>query len=341
MQLTKPPAFKPGDRAYIISPSAGIMPYAPDRVVRAQKNLEELGYEVIIAPHADKNSGHISASITDRIADIHMAFRDPLCSLILCSIGGNHSNQLLQGLDYALIRDNPKVFCGYSDITVLHLALWAKAGLQTFYGPTFLNQFGEFPKPLSYTLNHFRQTIMQLEPDIDVTPSTSYTDEILDWFQGLDASRSRNLLANTGLEIWKAGTASGTAVPFTIPSINHIIGTDYMPIVQNPILFIDIPEGNSMNEGLSVGEFDAWFSDLKLNGLLQQSQAIVIGRAYKYDPAMVVKLKALVTERCSEFAIPIIYGLDFGHTDPMLCIPYAADTVIDTASSDCLKLTLN
>ena len=308
------------------------MPFAPNRVERAKKHLEELGYKVIVGKSAALNNGYVSASINERVKDVHDAFRDKSCSLVLCSIGGNHSNQLLDKLDYGLIRNNPKSFCGYSDITVLHLAFLAKSGLATFYGPTFLNQFGEYPEVLDFTVNHFKRTVMQ-QKNIDVEQtSEKYTDEILDWFANNDSKRPRKLSTNPPLKIWKHGKAEGKALPFTIPSINHVINTEYMPNPEEPILFIDIPEGASMNEGLSIGEFDSWFSDIVRSGLVGKAHGIVIGRAYKYSPDMIAELELVIKERCSLFNIPIIYGLDIGHTDPMLSIKYNSKVTIDTKS---------
>lgn len=322
--------FKQGDTVHIISPSAGLMPFIQERVKRAQTHLESLGYRVVTGKSAAKNDGYVSASIEDRVADIQDAFLDPNCSLILCSIGGNHSNQLLDKINYDLIRNNPKAFCGYSDITVLHLAILAKTGLQTYYGPTFLNQFGEFPEVLPFTLNSFKHVVMQTADERPAPRSEVFTDEILDWFSGLDGERPRIFTSNAGPTAWKEGSATGSALPFTIPSINHVINTDYMPEVESPILMIDIPEGASMHNGLSVGEFDSWFSDLINAGLVGHAAGIAIGRAYKYTPEMITELQKVVLSHCRDLDIPIVYGLDFGHTDPMMSIQYLAQVTLDT-----------
>ena len=114
MNPTKPRPIKAGDTAYIISPSAGIFPFAEGRVKRAKQHLEKLGLTVKIAANAAKNSGYVSSSVSDRVHDIHEAFRDDNCSLIMAAIGGNHSNQLIPHFDYELIKSNPKTFIGYS-----------------------------------------------------------------------------------------------------------------------------------------------------------------------------------------------------------------------------------
>lgn len=339
--LIVPPAFKPGDRAYIVSPSAGLMPFTKKRVSRAKENLERLGYEVVIAEHAGGNKGYVSAGASERVSDLHSAFADVKCSLILCSIGGNHANQLIDKIDYELIARNPKAFCGYSDITVLHCAFLAKAGLQTFYGPTFLNQFGEYPEVLDFTEHSFGRMLMGDESIKEEARSTAYTDEILDWFTDEDATRPRKLTEHSGIQIWKTGATTGRAFPFTIPSINHLLNTEYLSVVENPILMVDIPEGASMHEGLSVGEFDSWFTDIMRSGMLDDAVGLVFGRAYKYDAEKVAALRTMILKRCADYDLPILYGADFGHTDPQLTIPYGSIWAIDTSAEHPLSFVSN
>jgi muramoyltetrapeptide carboxypeptidase LdcA involved in peptidoglycan recycling len=333
MNLICPGKVKKGDTAYIISPSAGIMPFARDRVLRAEQNLEKLGLKVRIGSHADKNSGYVSASVAERVADIHEAFLDNRCTLIIASIGGNHSNQLLSQLDYSLIAENPKTFVGYSDNTVLHLALLSQSKLQTFYGPCFMNQFGEFPGVQEYTLADFKEVALHKRYMRTVTPSALYTDEILDWFKNEDASRPRQLLKNRGWEWWHSGNAKGWALPVAIPSINHVLGTKYMPNVQGAVLMIDIPEGNSMHEGMSVADVDSWLTDLANAGVFDKVRGLVIGRPYKYDPSKIKELKAVVMRIVQNHSFPVLFNLDFGHTDPMITIPIGAQVTMDSQSS--------
>ena len=324
MKLNVPAPAKKGDRVYIISPSAVILPFTENRTKRAIQHLETLGFEVVIAPNANKNMGYVSASIKDRVADIHAAFLDDKCSIIMAAIGGNHSNQLLSSLDYELIKKHPKIFVGYSDNTVLHLALATQANLQTFYGPCFLNQFGEYPEVLSYTLKHFESVIMRDQEPYEIKPSEKYTDEILDWFKGDDSQRSRVLQKNAGFEWWKKCEAEGWALPGALPSINHLIGTKYLPKVDGAILLIDIPEGHTMYEGQEVSGVDAWLTDIDNADIMSKLNGLVICRPYKYTPEMVAQLKEVVLRITDKYEFPILFNVDFGHTDPMITIPIGA-----------------
>ena len=160
MKFIVPNSLKQGDTIGFISPSSGPTQLAIHRVEKAKKELEHLGYRVRIASHALNSNGYVSDSIENRISDIHDLFSDDSVRAIMCTIGGNNSNQLLQHLDYSLIKNHPKIFIGYSDITVLHYALLSQANLATYYGPCAMIQFGEFPLIFDYTLRYFQSEII-------------------------------------------------------------------------------------------------------------------------------------------------------------------------------------
>lgn len=333
MKLQTPRPVKPGDTVYIISPSAGLLPFVEKRVKRATENLTKLGLKVVIAEHAANNSGYISDSIEHRVADLHAAFNDDSCTLIMAAIGGNHANQLLSHLDFELIKNHPKAFVGYSDNTVLHWALATQSRLQTFYGPCFLNQFGEYPEVLPYTLEHFMSAVMERPTEREINASPEYTEEILDWFKNEDAARPRTMQPTGGLYWWKPGTASGWAMPGALPSLNHLLGTPYFPDPSGAILMIDIPEGHSMNEGMPVADVDAWLTDLDNAGVLKRLQGIVVCRPYHYEPDMLTELQAVITRITANYDYPVVANADFGHTDPMTTIPLGATVQLNSVAN--------
>jgi muramoyltetrapeptide carboxypeptidase len=100
--------------------------------------LEALGFRVKIAPHAMNSAGYVSDTAENRAADIHAMFRDPEVKALVATIGGDHSCHLLPLLDFDLIRENPEALMGYSDVTVLNVAIWEKTGLVTFNGPALM-----------------------------------------------------------------------------------------------------------------------------------------------------------------------------------------------------------
>jgi muramoyltetrapeptide carboxypeptidase LdcA involved in peptidoglycan recycling len=188
-----PQALQPRDTIAFISPSSRLNRVFPTRIYRAKEALEKLGYRVkIFFNETPTKSFHESVLL--RCSEIHNAFQDPEVKAIICAIGGLSANELLPYLDYALIKANPKIFCGYSDITLLHHAIFTQTGLQTFYGPAAVTQFGEFPKPLDFTLSHFLKVVQVTDRPIGPLPrSIEWTEEFLDWVKGHDAVRAREL----------------------------------------------------------------------------------------------------------------------------------------------------
>ena len=188
-----PQALLPRDTIAFISPSSRLNRLFPTRIYRAKDALEKLGFRVKIF-FDEKLTKNFHEAVLQRCSEIHNAFADPEVKAIVCTIGGLSSNELLPHLDYSLIKANPKIFCGYSDITVLHHAFFTQAGLQTFYGPAAITQFGEFPKTLDFTLSHFLKVLQSTGKPIGALPrSIEWTEEFRDWMNGDDAVRARHL----------------------------------------------------------------------------------------------------------------------------------------------------
>src|SRR6056297_1195005 len=191
MNLTKPKKLKKGDTIGIVAPSSGLAGLFKHRTKKGKKCLEKMGFKVKFSPHSKKINGYVSANREKRVSDIHQMFKNKNIDAILTTIGGNHANQLLQDIDYSIIKENPKPFIGYSDITVLHFAFLTQANLQTFYGPCLISEFGENPDILDYTKDYFQKALMSKKPIGKIKPSKKWTDEFLDWAQKKDLQRPR------------------------------------------------------------------------------------------------------------------------------------------------------
>src|SRR5438105_9735678 len=138
----RPKALRPGDTIGLITPSTYVSD--PDRLALAEHTVRYFGLKPKWGKNVRKQSGYLGGSIAERVDDLHAMFRDRDVSGIFAIRGGYGSAQLLDHIDYGLIRSNPKVFLGYSDITALHLALNKKAGLVTFHGPVVLSRFTDY-----------------------------------------------------------------------------------------------------------------------------------------------------------------------------------------------------
>jgi len=330
MNLVKPKRLKKGDLIGVISPSAGAAGFFPHRVEQASKELERLGFKLKIAGNALKTESYVSASAEHRAEDLHELFADPAIKAIIAATGGNHSNQMLKFLDFKLIKANPKIFCGYSDNTVLHYTLASQANLTTFYGPCLVTQFGEYPHILPYTEDHFIKALSQVEPIGPVLPSENYTCEFLDWGQKKDLDRPRHLIPGHGYQWWQTGRAKAPVFGGAVPSINHLAGTRYWVDPTDKILFLDHPEGEIFGTGFPLSWLDSFLADLDNMGVFRQIKGLVIGRAYNLSPEQILQLKQMVLNYTSGFDYPVLYDFNIGHTDPIITLPLGVMVRMDS-----------
>ena len=149
--LLRPKVLRPGDTVGLITPATFVSD--PDRLQLAEYTMKWFGLKWKMGRNVRKKSGYLGGSIKERLDDLHQMFADPDVRGIFAIRGGYGSAQLLDGIDYDLIRRNPKIFAGYSDVTALHLAIHQKTGLITFHGPTALSSFTE------YTEKNFRRAL--------------------------------------------------------------------------------------------------------------------------------------------------------------------------------------
>lgn len=337
MSLKIPDPLRKGDVVGFVSPSAGPSSLSLHRIEQAKKTLEMLGYRVKIAKYALQEKGYVSGTIEERVEDLHSMFIDSEVALIICTIGGNHSNQLLKYLDYNLIKNNPKIFIGYSDITVLHYALQSQANLATYYGPCAMTQFGEYPQILDYTLRYFQYELAQenLLNSYEIKSSEVWTEEFLDWFKKEDIIRPRKLEKNDGHRWLTEGIAEGPVLGGAILSINHLAGTKYWCSPEGTIFFIDIlKEGRVLDEGV----VDSLLADLNNLGLFDVIKGLIIGRPAGYSAEETARLEEMLMRYVKNKKCPILFNANIGHTDPIATIRYGRTVRLDSTKNSFMVL---
>jgi len=137
MEKIFPAKLKQGDLVRVVSPSRSMSLISEETQKIANARLEKLGLKLSFSKNVSETDEFISSSVKSRVADLHEAFHDPSVKCVLTTIGGYNANQLLKYIDWEIIRKNPKVFCGFSDITVLNNAIFTKTGLVTYSGPHY------------------------------------------------------------------------------------------------------------------------------------------------------------------------------------------------------------
>jgi muramoyltetrapeptide carboxypeptidase LdcA involved in peptidoglycan recycling len=327
MQRIIPAALKTGDGIGIISPSWGGPAVFPHRVDAGIRQIEALGFRAFTASHARNQHGYISDTAENRAADIHALFADADVKAIIAAIGGDHSCHLLPLLDFDLIRRNPKIFMGYSDVTVLNVVLYQAVGLITFNGPAVMTDFGEQPAMLPYTLRWMQQVLCRAQPAGMIEPAEAWTEEFQDWEQKEDMKRPRQLKPSPGWTWLKPGHAEGRLIGGCLESLQHLRGTRYWPDWSDAIFFFETSE-----EKPSPETIDGILMDYENMGVFEKLKGMLVGRPMKYNDQEKQALREVLLERTKQFHFPIISDMDFGHTGPQMTLPIGCMAKIDSHS---------
>src|SRR5918992_4809221 len=240
-----------GDEVRIVSPAVSLGFIPEDQQLTARERLEGLGLRCSFSTNAEVMDRFDSSPVEARVSDLHDAFADPGVRGILTTLGGYNSNGLLRYLDYALIRANPKIFCGFSDITALATAIHARTGLVTYSGPHFITL--GMKRGVSYTIEHFERCLMQEFPFV-VEPADHWSDD--PWYEDQE---NRDFVPNPGYEVLNEGEAEGTILGGNLGTLALLFGTSFMPSLEGTVLLLEDDE-----------EIEPHHFDRTLQSLIQQ-----------------------------------------------------------------------
>lgn len=314
MKTIYPSKLRPGDKLAIIAPSRSLAIISDQNRKIANKRFEDLGLELVFGKHVKEVDDFLSSSIESRIEDLHWAFSTKVIKGMFAVIGGFNSNQLLKYIDWELVKNNPKVFCGYSDITALNNAILAKTGLVNYSAPAY-STFGR-KLYFDHTLDYFKKCVMSDQP-FRVEPSKNWSDD--EWWLNQD---SRNLIPNEGPWVINEGEAQGTTLGGNLYTLNLLQGTEHFPNLENSILFLeDDQETNPVH-------FDRDLQSLIHQSGFEKVRAILIGRFQKKSEITKNLLNQIIKNKKELVKIPVVANLDFGHTDPMFTFPIGGEVKI-------------
>ncbi|MCY9190543.1 S66 peptidase family protein [Bacillus mojavensis] len=312
------PKLKPGDEIRIVSPATSMSILTNEAKLHAKTTLEQLGFRVTIAEHAEELNEFQSSSIESRVSDLHSAFFDPDVKAILTTLGGFNSNQLLRYLDYEKIKQNPKIFCGYSDITALANAIYKKTGLVTYSGPHF-STFA-MKKGLEYIKNYFLACCASDEA-FEILPSQEWSDD--QWF--LD-QENRHFHPHSGPIVIQDGYAEGTLIGGNLCTLNLLQGTEYFPETDNTILLIEddyMSDANMFDRDLQSLIHLPSFSNVK---------GILIGRFQKASNVSIDHVKAIIGTKKELSGLPVVANINAGHTSPIATFPIGGTCRLEAVS---------
>ncbi len=306
--LIKPKRLQAGDTLGMVLPAS--MSFESDNVDRGREQLEALGFKVKVGANARARSGYLAGTDRQRAADINAMFADPEVDGISCFTGGWGTPRLLPYLDYEMIRKNPKVLIGFSDITGLITAIHKKTGLVTFHGPMADSRYE------AYTLENFRRVVMTAEP-IGVLANPAKRDGEL-------TDRENRMTTLHG------GRATGPLIGGNLSLIAATMGTPYEIETTGAILFLE-----DTHEELY--RIDRMLTQLWLGGKLDRIAGFVFGRCTDCPikgPSF--SMGELLRERFGH--VPALWNLSFGHIEKKLTLPLGVPATLD---ADAMTLTID
>jgi muramoyltetrapeptide carboxypeptidase len=301
--MNKPKRLEKGDTIGIVSPASPSE--NKSELVRCLDWIDNHGYHAVVGKNVNKTKGFTAASEEERAADIMEMFARDDVDVVFCTQGGYGAAQLLKHLDFQIIKNNPKIFTGFSDITSLHLMMNKFCDMVTFHGPGIARFNSE--DLTEYTMTQFFKALGKEEP-LGVIP---LADE-------------KKWLISFGL-----GKAQGTLVGGNLTLFCASLGTPYEPDVKNKILLLEEVEAEPWT-------VDHMLSHLRNSGKLNEVAGIVVGECkdcvpFKYNPGYLCDtgLEDVLEYYLTPLGIPVLYGLPLGHTKDMATLPLGVSVSLD------------
>lgn len=305
--IIKPKPLKNGDKVAVIAPSS-----ATDlkTVNDGEARVKAMGIEPVMFPSCYTRYGHLSATDEERARDINNAFNDESIKGIICLRGGYGTPRILNMIDYGVVRANPKIFIGYSDITALHVAFNQISRMVTYHGPMAVSSFSKFKNNVhdfeKYTYESLRKNI--------------FTNEAVGLFKNPE---------NENLETVNEGKAEGEIIGGNLTLLCSALGSPYEIDTKGKILFIE-------EVGEPVYKIDRMLTSLSLSNKFKDCAGIILGtftdciREKKaYEEGYDLPLEEVIKNTIVPFNKPIISNFRAGHNFPQPTIPLGTHIKMD------------
>ncbi|HLS93993.1 MAG TPA: LD-carboxypeptidase [Sphingobacterium sp.] len=307
----KPVPLKEGDTVGLITPAGALN--EEEAIATSREVMEKLGFNVREGKNIRARYGHLAGTDEERIADIHAMFADPEVNGIVCIRGGNGASRLLDRLDYKLIANNPKVVLGYSDVTALLMAFYAKSGLVSFHGAVGTSTW----------TNRLATAFQQ-----------QFIDNGLLHFQNPSDKGDNFIQYNDRIRTLHPGVAEGTLLGGNLTLISGLCGSPYLPDFKDAILFLE-----EVDEDIS--RLDRMFCQLKNAGILSAIKGFVFGHCTRCKPSSgygSLTLDQLFADYIEPLGIPAYTGARIGHIADQFILPVGVRARLD-ADKGTIQLT--
>lgn len=337
MELLKPQALVKGDTIGICTPSSAPYTENPEMFEVALRNIEKLGFKVKLGSltAARASEGYRSGGPEARAKEFMDLVRDDEVKGIMSTIGGANSNSMIPFLDFAEIRRQRKFFCGYSDVTSLHLAILHYAGLRTIYGTAAMVWFGDYPDGIAESAESFYEAVTRTaDAPRQLEPFPRWSNHSRDWGSGAWKTEPRKWKTNEGWRVLSEGSVTAEIVVANLNTLLSAAGTPYFPDLKGRILLVE-----SMSAPFHMEERD--FRHLQLMGVLDDLAGLIVGKPEFLDTeGAPFTHNDLIREVVGPRPYPIITEFDCGHTVPMHAIGQCARVALTASASAGVTFTL-
>ncbi len=312
MQIIKPKKLQKGDTVAIVSPSGAVPEELKGQFDNGIKFLKSLGLKVKISKNALGRYYYSSGTAEERLKDIHEAFSDKSVKAIIMSIGGSTANNLLDRLDFNLIKKNPKIFMGISDGTTLLNPIFSKTGLITYHGPDLIFTFGQSMSPIikeNIFKTLFQGKVGQLYPNPE--------------WKGLDKLNNNDKYK--GWQCVRKGKAKGRLIGGNITCLENLDHTEFRPDYRKSILFLEA-------YGLKAEELDMVFTHFYQTRIFNEINGLILGHFYgshMEDKKQDREVKDVILEVTKNYTFPILEIGEIGHNVENYVMPIGCQATID------------
>jgi len=298
MALIKPKRLSKGDTIGIIAPAGSPK---PERLKKSIRYLNRLGFKTIVFPQVKSKLGYLAGDDRSRAAAVNDAFSDKRIDAVFCARGGYGSLRILPLIDFEIIRSNPKIFVGYSDITVLLVSIYKEARQTTFHGPMPAVEFGRRIRP--YTADYFLESLMSTKAAGEIKRPRGYRVERIN-----------------------GGNARGRIVGGNLCLMNRLIGTGFLPSFKNKIVFFEDTEEEAYR-------IDGYLAQLLQATDFAEAAGFIIGEftrtESRFGSSAGWTVRKVIYEYISGLNKPAIFGFPCGHGNEKITIPLGIKAVLD------------
>ena len=314
MKKLTPLGLKFGDSIGIFTPSTPAYIFSEEKFQLGIKVIEELGFKVKLGFLTEKrhSEGYRSGSGKDRADEFMSLYKDPKIKCLISTIGGMNSNSMIPYLDFEYIKNNPKIICGYSDVTSLHLSILHYSGLRTFYGPALMSWFSEWPFGETETMTSFLNAVStETSYPRLLEPFPMWSNHMREWGDESWKLVQRKWTDNEGWRVLNPGQVKGEIIICNLNTLVSAAGTEYFPNLENRILLIE-------EMAAPFSRVERNLTQLKLMGIFDKISGLIIGKPEMPNSENApFSLDELTMEIIGDKSFPIVSQFDISHTCPM------------------------